>query len=94
MGSSILATGDDMLEKPLPGASPQSPIPFPEREPKDVASLTARLEADYWKIRAQMLIYHREVVAELDRVNEILYGTPPPKRRTASVHRSGRGKAR
>ena len=64
-----------MQEKTFPGAAPRSPIPFPKRQPKDVASLMALVEADYWKIQAQMLIYHREVVAELDRLYETLYGT-------------------
>jgi hypothetical protein len=54
----------------------------------------ALVEADFWKLRAQMLIDHREVVAELDLLYETLYGTPPPKPRKASVHRIGRGKAR
>jgi hypothetical protein len=83
-----------MQKKPPSEASPRSPIPFPEHAPRDVAGLTARIEADYWKIRAQMLIYHREVVAELDRLYETLYGTPAPKRKKASVHQIGRGNAR
>lgn len=89
-----VAIGDDMQEKPPSGASPRSPIPFRPRARKDVAGLTACIEADDWKIRAQMSIYHREVVAELDRLYEILYGTPPPKRKSASVHRIGRGNAK
>ena len=37
------------------------------------------MEADFWKMRAQMLIYHQEKVANLDRVYETLFGKSPSK---------------
>ena len=74
-----------MQEKTHPGTAP----PIPKNEPNSVASVMALVEADFWKLRAQMLIYHREVVAELDLLYETLYGTPPAKPRKASVHRIG-----
>ena len=70
--------GDHVQEKTPPGAAPRSPMPFPENEPNSVASVMALVEADFWKLRAQMLIYHSEVVAELDLLYETLYGTPRP----------------
>jgi hypothetical protein len=48
-------------------------------EPTDVAGITARVEADFWKMRAQMMIYHQEKVADLDRVYETLFGKSPSK---------------
>lgn len=57
------------------------PIPSSNQEPKTVAAVMALVEAEYWKLRARMLIYHRETVAELDRLYEILYGTPPARRK-------------
>ncbi len=32
-------------------------------QPTNVAGLMAQVEADFWKMRAQMLIYHQEKVA-------------------------------
>jgi hypothetical protein len=54
----------------------------------------ALVEADFWKLRAQMLIYHRELVAELDLLYARLYGTPPPTRTKASIHRIRRDDVR
>ena len=41
----------------------------------------ALVEAEFWKMRAQMLIYHQEKVAALDRLYETLYGESPSEPR-------------
>ena len=48
-------------------------------KPTDVAGITARVEADFWKMRAQMVIYHQEKVADLDRVYKTLYRKSPSR---------------
>ena len=53
----------------------------PAGQPTDVAAIRALVEADFWKMRAQMLIYHQEKVAALDRLYETLYGESPSKPR-------------
>ena len=40
-GDQFLPIGDDVQEKTIPGAAPQSPIPFPKHEPNTVASVLA-----------------------------------------------------
>ncbi len=71
--------------KPAPGQTPVLPVDAPS----DVASVMALVRADFWKLRAQMLIYHHEVVAELDSLYETLYGTPPrePGKKSPSRNR-------
>ncbi len=87
----FLLTGDDVQEKPLPNAAPKPKNVLRVDRPTDVAGVTALIRADFWKLRAQMLIYHREVIAELDRLYETRYGTPPrkPRKRSASRDRAG-----
>ena len=55
--------------------------PRPADQPTDVAGIRAEVQADFWKMRAQMLIYHQEKVAALDRLYETLYGESPSKPR-------------
>ncbi len=68
-----------MQEKPQ--AQSKSATTSRADQPTNVAGLMAQVEADFWKMRAQMLIYHQEKVAALDRLYETLYGESPSKRR-------------
>ena len=71
-----------------PGAQSKAAVTPTAAQPTDVAGLMALVEADFWKMRAQMLIYHQEKVAALDRLYETLYGESPSKRGKKRTRRS------
>jgi hypothetical protein len=60
----------------------------PADQPTDVAGVMALVQADFWKMPAQMLIYHQEKVAALDRLYETLYGESPSEPRKKRRRRS------
>jgi hypothetical protein len=80
--------GDVVLNKEGPDAQSRVGTPRPADQPTDVAGIRAQVEADFWTMRAQMLIYHQEKVAALDRLYETLYGESPSEPRKKRTRRS------
>jgi len=70
---------DVMQDNAHPKSPSKAEATRTSKEPTDVAGVMAQVRADFWKMRAQMLIYHQEKVAALDRLYETLYGEPPSK---------------
>ena len=82
------SNGNVVVDDKGPDAQSTVETTRPADQPTDVAGIRAQVEADFWKMRAQMLIYHQEKVAALDRLYETLYGESPSEPRKKRTRRS------